>query len=286
MTVQLLLQGLVNGVGLSMVYILVALGLTLIFSILRIINFAHGEFYMMGGFISYYCTQYLQTNYVLTIIIAFGVVLVAGILVERLIFSRLRANLLAGFIASLGLLWIMQSSAILIFGVVDKEVHGAFDGVVRAFGVVIAKERLFVIACCAGLIACFYLFLRTSRHGIALRAIAQDSDAAALQGVDVNRLSAWAFGIGCAIAAVAGALLAPVYFVSPSMGTLPVIKAFIIIILGGMGSLLGAVYGGFLIGLLESIAPLYFPAASVEMLGFLVVMAVLVVRPQGLFGNA
>ena len=190
MTVQLLLQGLVNGVGLSMVYILVALGLTLIFSILRIINFAHGEFYMMGGFISYYCTQYLQTNYVLTIIIAFGVVLVAGILVERLIFSRLRANLLAGFIASLGLLWIMQSSAILIFGVVDKEVHGAFDGVVRAFGVVIAKERLFVIACCAGLIACFYLFLRTSRHGIALRAIAQDSDAAALQGVDVNRLSA------------------------------------------------------------------------------------------------
>jgi branched-chain amino acid transport system permease protein len=180
----------------------------------------------------------------------------------------------------------MQSSAILIFGVVDKEVHGAFNGVVHAFGVVIARERLFVIACCAALIVCFYLFLRTSRHGIALRAIAQDSDAAALQGVDVNRLSAWAFGIGCAIAAVAGALLAPVYFVSPTMGTMPVIKAFIIIILGGMGSLVGAIYGGFLIGLLESIAPLYVPAAAVEMLGFLVVMAVLIVRPQGLFGNA
>jgi branched-chain amino acid transport system permease protein len=180
----------------------------------------------------------------------------------------------------------MQSGAVLMFGVVDKEVHGAFQGVVRAFGIVIAKERLFVIVCCAGLIACFYVFLRSSRHGIALRAIAQDIDAAALQGVDVDRLSAWAFGIGCAIAAVAGALLAPVYFVSPTMGTLPVIKAFIIIILGGMGSLIGAVYGGFLIGLLESIGPLYFPAAAVEMLGFLVVMLVLVVRPQGLFGNA
>jgi branched-chain amino acid transport system permease protein len=286
MTTQLLAQSLVNGVSLSMVYILVALGLTLIFSILRIINFAHGEFYMMGAFVSYYLTQFLQFNYLLTIVVAFCAVGIVGMLVERAIFAPLRGNLLGGFIASLGLLWIMQSVAVVIFGVVDKDVPGYFHGIVRMFGVVIAKERLFVLACCAALIVGLYVFLRTSRHGIALRAVAQDIEAAALQGVNVDLLSALAFGIGCALAAAAGALLAPVYFVSPFMGTLPVIKAFVIVILGGMGSLAGAVVGGFFLGLLESIAPIYFPLASVEILGFVVVMVVLIVRPRGLFGHA
>jgi branched-chain amino acid transport system permease protein len=286
MTIQMIAQGLLNGVSLSMVYILVALGLTLIFSILRIINFAHGEFYMMGAVVSYYLTQYGQLNYLVTIPLAFLAVGIVGIFVEKLVFAPLRSNLLSGFIASLGLLWILQAVAVLVFGVVDKEVPGYFDGVIRVFGVVIATERLFVVVCCAVLIACLYLFLHSSKHGIALRAVAQDMEAAALQGVNVDRVSALAFGIGCALAAAAGALLAPVYFVSPFMGTLPVIKAFIIIILGGMGSLSGAVFGGFFLGILESIAPLYFPVAAVEMLGFLVVMLMLIVRPRGLFGHA
>jgi branched-chain amino acid transport system permease protein len=286
MTIQMIAQGLLNGVSLSMVYILVALGLTLIFSILRIINFAHGEFYMMGAVVSYYLTQYGQLNYLVTIPLAFLAVGIVGIFVEKLVFAPLRSNLLSGFIASLGLLWILQAVAVLVFGVVDKEVPGYFDGVIRVFGVVIATERLFVVVCCAVLIACLYLFLHSSKHGIALRAVAQDMEAAALQGVNVDRVSALAFGIGCALAAAAGALLAPVYIVSPFMGTLPVIKAFIIIILGGMGSLSGAVFGGFFLGILESIAPLYFPVAAVEMLGFLVVMLMLIVRPRGLFGHA
>jgi branched-chain amino acid transport system permease protein len=286
MTIQMLAQGLLNGVSLSMVYILVALGLTLIFSILRIINFAHGEFYMMGAVVSYYLTQYGGFNYLITIPAAFIAIGIVGLFVEKLVFAPLRSNLLGGFIASLGLLWILQALAVLIFGVVDKEVPGYFDGVIRMFGVVIATERLFVVVCCAILIGCLYLFLHASKHGIALRAVAQDMDAAALQGVNVDRVSALAFGIGCALAAAAGALLAPVYFVSPFIGTLPVIKAFIIIILGGMGSLSGAIFGGFFLGILESIAPLYFPVAAVEMLGFLVVMLVLIVRPHGLFGHA
>jgi branched-chain amino acid transport system permease protein len=286
MTIQMLAQGLLNGISLSMVYILVALGLTLIFSILRIINFAHGEFYMMGAVVSYYLTQYGQLNYLITIPAAFIAIGIVGILVEKVVFAPLRSNLLGGFIASLGLLWILQAVAVLVFGVVDKEVPGYFDGVIRMFGVVIATERLFVVVCCAILIASLYLFLHSSKHGIALRAVAQDTEAAALQGVNVDRVSALAFGIGCALAAAAGALLAPVYFVSPFIGTLPVIKAFIIIILGGMGSLSGAIFGGFFLGILESIAPLYFPVAAVEMLGFLVVMLVLIVRPHGLFGHA
>jgi branched-chain amino acid transport system permease protein len=283
---QMLMQSVANGIGLSMVYILVALGLTLIFSILRIINFAHGEFYMMGGLVSFYLTQYFQLNYLTTIPAAFVAVFIVGLIVEHLVFSRLRSNLLGGFIASLGLLWVFQAIAVLFFGVVEKEVTGYFSGVVKFFGVIVAKERLFVIGCCAVFILALYIFLTRSRHGIALRAIAQDMEAAALQGVNVNRMAGFAFAIGCALAAVAGALLAPVYFVSATMGALPVVKAFIIIILGGMGSLPGAVVGGFLLGLLESIAPIFLSAPAVEMLGFIFVMAMLLLRPRGLFGNA
>lgn len=285
MTYQLLGQSIVNGVGLSMVYILVALGLTLIFSILRIINFAHGEFYMLGGFAAYYLTGAWEINYFLTIILAFIIIGAIGVMTERLFFAPLRDNLLAGFIVSLGLLWILQGSATIAFGVLDKEVATQFPGILRAFGIVIPKERLFVILCSVALIVFLYAFLTLSRHGLALRAVAQDMDAAALQGINVDRIAGLAFGIGCAMAGVAGTLLAPVYFVSPFIGTLPVIKAFIIIILGGMGSLTGAIVGGFILGFMESVAPLYFPIAAVEILGFVLVMFVLVVRPRGLFGH-
>src|SRR5439155_281079 len=141
------------------------------------------------------------------------------------------------FIVSLGLLWVMQASAQLSFGVLDKPVPSAFSGIVRAFGLVISVERLVVSLSAIVLIAALYLFLRWSRPGRAMRAVAQDADAAALQGVDIELVSALGFGIGCALAGGAGGLLAPVFAVSPAMGALPVVKAFIIIIIGGMRSL-------------------------------------------------
>lgn len=286
LTLHTLAQSLVNGIGLALVYVLIALGLTLIFSILRVINFAHGEFYMMGGFVAYVLTHFLALPFFVTVIAAFAIVGAVAIVVERLVFAPLREAPLGGFIASLGLLWVMQALAVMSFGVLEKEVPSPFSGVVRLLGVVVSKERLFVMVCAALLIAALWLFLRYSRHGLALRAVAQDEDAAALQGVDTDRIAALTFGIGCALAGVAGALLAPVFFVSPFVGTLPVIKAFVVIILGGMGSLPGAVLGGFVLGLIESVGPLVMPIAAVEMLGFGVVMIVLMLRPQGLLGRA
>jgi branched-chain amino acid transport system permease protein len=286
MTFQTIAQSLANGVGLSLVYILIALGLTLIFSILRIINFAHGEFYMMGGFVAYGFTELLHIPYLMTPLAAFVIVGLAGILIERLVFAPLRTAPLSGLIASLGLLWVLQSLAIIGFGVVEKEVPSPIEGVTLVAGAVLPNERLFVMGSAATLIGGLWVFLRFSRHGLALRAIAQDRDAAALQGVEPERMAAVAFGVGCALAGVAGALLAPVFFVSPFMGTLPVIKAFVVIILGGMGSLSGAVLGGFVLGLTESIAPLIMPAAAVEMLGYALVIVVLTLRPQGLLGRA
>lgn len=286
LTLHTLAQSLLNGIGLALVYVLVALGLTLIFSILRVINFAHGEFYMMGGFVAYALTHFLALPFFVTVIAAFAIVGAVAMVVERLVFAPLREAPLGGFIASLGLLWVMQALAVMSFGVLEKKVASPFSGVVRLLGVVVSKERLFVMVCAALLIAALWLFLRYSRHGLALRAVAQDEDAAALQGVDTDRIAALAFGIGCALAGVAGALLAPVFFVSPFVGALPVVKAFVVIILGGMGSLPGAVLGGFVLGLIESLGPLVMPIAAVEMLGFGVVMLVLILRPQGLLGRA
>jgi branched-chain amino acid transport system permease protein len=285
-SIDLLVQALLNGFGLAMVYVLVALGLTLIFSILEIINFAHGEFYMLGGYVTYYVYALFGLSYFLTLGLAILTVGLAGVVAERLIFRDLRGKALNAFIVSLGLLWVMQAGAQLAFGVLDKPVPSAFSGIVRVFGLVISLERLVVTFSAIVLIVGLYLFLRLSRPGRAMRAVAQDADAAALQGVNIEAVSALGFGVGCALAGGAGGLLAPVFAVSPTMGALPVVKAFIIIIIGGMGSLPGAVLGGLLLGGVEGLGALFMGSAAVNVLGFLMVIVVLLVRPRGLVGGA
>ena len=286
MPIELLIQALLNGFALALVYVLVALGLTLIFSILEIINFAHGEFYMLGGYATYFAFAVFGLPYVPTLGLAIVAVGLGGMVAERLIFRSLRGKALNAFIVSLGLLWVLQSAAQLSFGVLDKSVPRAFSGIIRAGGIIISVERFVVMLAAAGLIAVLYLFLQWSRVGRAMRAVAQDADGAALQGVNIEFISMLGFAIGCALAGAAGGLLAPVFAVSPAMGALPVVKAFIIIIVGGMGSLPGAVLGGLLLGTVEGIGALFFGSAAVNILGFLMVILVLLVRPRGLFGVA
>jgi len=286
MPIELLIQALLNGFGLAVVYILVALGLTLIFSILEVINFAHGEFYMLGGFAAYYLSAVGGLNYVATLVLAMLLVGLAGVVAERLIFRHLRGKTLNAFIVSLGLLWVLQATAQLSFGVLDKSVPSAVSGIVRLGGVIVSRERMFVILTAVALIVGLYLFLKFTRTGQAMRAVAQDAEAAALQGVNIELTSALGFGIGCALAGAAGALLAPIFAVSPTMGALPVVKAFIIIIVGGMGSLPGAVLGGLLLGAVEGVGTLFMSSAAVNILGFLMVIAILLLRPRGLLGAA
>ncbi len=285
MSLTLLVQALLNGFGLAMAYVLVALGLTLIFSILEIINFAHGEFYMLGAFVAYLVFGVSGLPYIVALVAAIAGVAAVGLVAERLIFRHLRGKTLNAFIVSLGLLWVMQATAQLVFGVQDKSVPSAFSGIVRLHGIVISVERLAVTLAAAALIVMLYAFLEHTRTGRAMRATAQDADAAALLGVNIEVISAFGFAVGCGLAGASGALLAPILSVSPSMGALPVIKAFIIIIIGGMGSLPGAVLGGLLLGIVESVGTLYFSSASVDLLGFLMVIAILLARPRGLLGG-
>jgi branched-chain amino acid transport system permease protein len=285
-TASVLVQALLNGFGLAMAYVLVALGLTLIFSILEIINFAHGEFYMLGAFVTYFVFSVGGMPYPVALAASIVAVGVAGFVAERLVFRHLRGKTLNAFIVSLGLLWVMQAAAQLGFGVLDKSVPSAFSGIVRAGGVIISVERLAVTLAAVALIVGLYCFLEFTRVGRAMRATAQDADGAALQGVNIELISALGFALGCALAGASGALLAPVFSVSPTMGALPVVKAFIIIIVGGMGSLPGAVLGGILLGAVEGVGTLFLSSAAVNMLGFLMVIAILLLRPRGLFGAA
>ncbi len=286
MTTNVLVQALLNGFGLAMAYVLVALGLTLIFSILEIINFAHGEFYMVGAFTTYVAFTLFHVPYVVALIGAIVVVGLAGAVAERLIFRHLRGKTLNAFIVSLGLLWVMQAGAQIAFGIQDKAVPSAFSGVLRMGGVFISYERLAVTLCAVMLIVALYAFLEWTKTGRAMRATAQDADGAALQGVNIELVSMLGFALGCALAGASGALLAPIFSVGPWMGALPVVKAFIIIIVGGMGSLPGAVLGGLMLGIVEGVGTLFFSSAAVNMLGFLLVIAVLLLRPRGLLGGA
>jgi branched-chain amino acid transport system permease protein len=282
MSMMLLSQAMVNGLSLAMVYVLIALGLTLIFSIFNIINFAHGEFYMLGAYAAFYTVTLAGLGYFPSILVAFLFVGIAGLIAERLIFRHLRGETLNAFIVSLGLLWIMQAGAQLLFGVQEKTVPSAFSGIFRWGGVIISVERFVVISTAIILIALLYVFLEFTRLGRAIRAVAQDNEAAALQGVNTERVAMLVFALGCAMAGAAGAMLAPVFAIGPTMGELPVLKGFVIIIIGGMGNLPGAVLGGVLLGILEGIGAVYMGSAAVNILGFVAVMAVLLIKPQGL----
>lgn len=281
-----LLELAIHGLTLGALYAMVAAGLALMFGVVRLINFAHGEFYMLGGFVAYYVFAVGGLNYIATLALAVVLVGLGGVVAERLVFRHLRGKTLNAFIVSLGLLWVLQATAQLAFGVLDKSVPSAVSGIVRVGTLIVSRERLMVILTGLALIAGLYAFLKFTRTGQAMRAVSQDADAAALQGVNIELVSALGFGIGCALAGAAGALLAPVFAVSPTMGALPVVKAFIIIIVGGMGSLPGAVLGGLLLDTVEGVGTLFMSSAAVNVLGFLMVIAILLVRPRGLLGAA
>lgn len=284
---NVILQTFVNGVMLSTILILFALGLSLVFGIMHIVNFAHGEVYMFGGFAMWWFYAQHNLPYVLSLVLTMVLVAFIGVLMERFFFRKFRGNLLPGMIISVGLIFIMQASVATGFGFLDKAIPtpSTFEGVVNWLGATLSKERLYVIVISVIVTAGLYFFLMRTRHGRSMRATAQDPDAAALMGIGVNRTCALAMGIGAALAALGGALAGSVFLVNPYMGSFPLLKAFVAIILGGMGSLPGTIIGGFMIGFTESFGSTYLSSTLATMLIFLLLIVTLVVRPTGLFGR-
>ena len=288
MEISFLIQGGMNGVMLGLNYALIALGLSLIFGIMGIVNFAHGEMYMLGGYVAYYLVGRFGLNFFVTIIAAVIMVGLLGVFLEKFLFRPLTTRpreALTSFIAAVGLAWVLQMLAVICFGDLDRSVPSAFKGILRMGGVVITKERLATIIIGIALIVLLNLFLLRTRIGGAIRAVAQDKEAAALQGVQVGRISALSFGIGCALASAAGALMAPIFSINPFLGGEVILKAFLVVILGGMGSIPGAMLGGLVLGFTESFGSLFFTVPTVSVITFTLIIIILILRPQGLLGH-
>lgn len=284
----LLAQGGLNGVMLGLNYALIALGLTLIFGIMGIVNFAHGEMYMLGGYVAYYLFGLFGLNFFATLAAAAVIIGALGVLLETFIFRPLtiRPKIeLTSLIAAVGLAWVFQMLAVIMFGELDRKVPSAFSGIINMSGVVITVERLAAILIGILMVVILNLFLLRTKTGRAIRAVAQDKEAAALQGVDVSRISALSFGIGCGLAAAAGDLVAPIFVINPSLGNEVILKAFLVVILGGMGSVPGAMLGGLVLGFIESFGCLFFTVPTVMVLTFILIIVILIVRPEGLLGH-
>lgn len=280
-----LLQALINGVMLGMMYVVIALGLTLVYSILGIVNFAHAEFYMMGGFLTWLLYVRMGLNYFLVLPVAIVVVGLFAMLVERVFFRPFRGKVLEAFIISLGLIWIFQEAAQKIMGVWDKGAPSAFPGTITILNISFHVERLVVTIIGGVLLLAMYFFITKTRLGRAMRAIAQDRECAAFQGVNIDKISTITFGVGGALAASAGVLLGPVLFINPYMGAPVILKAFIIIILGGLGSIPGCLLGGLFLGMVDAVGSIYANSQAVEIFTFVFIFFMLVIRPQGLLGG-
>lgn len=278
-------QGILNGLSSAGIYILVALGLTLVLSIVNIVNMAHGEFYMIGSYSMYYLLSRLGLNFFLSLVIATVFVGGLGIIVERLAFRPLQGNPDRSMIVSIGLMLAFQNVMLVIAGGIAKSIKSPFPGVVRIFGSTISWDRVIIVLVAVVLVVVLFVFIKTSKTGAAMRAISEDRVAARLQGISLNRISMIAMGLGCGLAAIAGAVVGPVFSISPTMGTFALVKGISVIILGGLGSLPGAVAGGFIIGMVDGIVPLYTSAYAASVISFAIVILILLLRPQGILGH-
>jgi branched-chain amino acid transport system permease protein len=281
-------QVIVNGLILSMNYALIALGLTLIFAIMGVLNFAHGQMYVLGGFVTYYVYGVFEMPFVLGLLASALTVAAVGMLFERFFFRRvlqITSREEASMLLAAGTALLLESLILVSFGEKQRGVPPVMMGVWEIFGAYVPLGRALVFLIALALIGGFLAFMQYTRPGRALRAIAQDREAAVLQGVNVNRYAALGFGIGGALAGLAGALLVTVFAVNSGLGTAISIKAFIMVMIGGAGVVSGAILGAFVLGFGEAFGYFFIPGSTTYLLIFIGLITFLVFRPQGIMGK-
>ena len=278
---QLLANGLINGAF----YALSALGLTLVFGLMRVVNFAHGEFYMVGGLIGWALTSHLGLNFFVALALVIVIMGAAGYLIDRILISRVRGQgEEPGILLTIGLSIFLVNTTLLIVGTAPEKVLQPFSNRPLFFGpVVVTQSRLFVVVMCAVLIGAAHLLIQRTKLGRAMRATFQDPMAASLVGIRSQQVYAMTFALGAALAGVAGMLLGSIYVAQANIGGLVSLKAFVVVILGGMGSFAGAIAGGLILGVVEAIWGGYVATGYVDAVGFALVIAMLLFRPYGLF---
>ena len=289
------LSYLISGISLGSVYAIIALGYTMVYGIAKMLNFAHGDVIMVGGYISFCGFSYLGLNGWLALLLAMGVCTVLGVVIEGLAYRPLRqATSLAVLITAIGVSYLLQNSALLIWGATPKvytpliPLTGA-DGTpnaVRFLGVSISYMSIATMAACIVIMVALTWFTSSTKLGKAMRACSENKAAAQLMGINVNRTISMTFAIGSALAAVAGVLLCSFNpTLMPTTGSMPGIRAFTAAVFGGIGSIPGAFLGGLLIGVIEAMAKAYISTQLANSVVFGVLIVVLLVRPAGLLGK-
>jgi branched-chain amino acid transport system permease protein len=279
------LQHVSNGVMLGGTYALLGIGLTLIFGIMRLVNFTHGELYTFGAYMMYAFVMLLEANFFLALILAVTLGIALGLVLELLLLRKLRgADIDTTMLVTIGAWIVLQNTEQLIWGGVAKSVATPFPKEPLIIGSVsISYGRLFVLAAALLLVTWGYVLIAYSKLGKAMRATFQDRETAALMGIDVNLIYSATFAFGSGLAAAAGALLGPIFVVQPSMGDLAASKAFAIVILGGLGSFSGAMIGGFVLSFAEEFGAAYLSSGYRDAMGFLLIIVILLFKPAGLF---
>lgn len=278
------LQQVLNAVALGGVYALVALGLTLVYGVMRVPNFAHGGLYMLGAYFAYAALTTLGVGYVPALLISAVAVALLAALMERVIFFPLRnAPHIHPMIAAIGVLFFMEAAVQLIWNPEFKQIAEPVPGILNLGGVVITWQRLIVIAASVAVMLGLNFFLRRTLTGATIEAMSQNREGARLVGINTNRVGMLTFAISGALAAIGAALIAPTLLLSPSMGEIMNLKVFAIIILGGMGSVPGAIVGAFLLAFAEVFGGFYISSNFADVIGFAALVLVLAIRPQGLF---
>lgn len=276
-------QHVVNGLISGGLYALLAIGLSLIFGVLGIINFAHGEIFAVGAYLAFFAWHTLALPLPVAFLFAMVATGVLGIVAERLVFRPLRfTDPLNSMIAAIGLSFLLQNVLLQAGGAEPRRLDAFVRGVLFLGPIALPLQYVVILALSAALIAAIHLYLSHAWNGLALRASAQDLETAALMGITTDRLAAVTFAAGSALAAAAGVLVGSVFLIQPTMGTVAVVKGFVVVILGGVGNMAGVILGGLLLGVTESLTVAYISTALRDIVAFAVLIVALLVRPQGL----
>lgn len=286
----------INGLVIGLIYALIAAGLTLVFSVLKVVNFGHGSLYMLGGYVAYYAIGFLGVPPIVGVLIAMVALFLFGIAIEILVLQPMYTGKVErkdeyAIIVTFGLTILLTNLAIVVFGPFTKSPPAFLQGVLIAGPLILPYDRLIAASVAVVLLAWLAWFLAHTSLGQALDAVSQSRESAAVIGINPKRMYTVAFGLGSALAGGAGALIAPIFALSPNMGELPGVQAFIIIVLGGMGSIGGSIIGGILLGVVQALGVGFLPdpnraLAYTQAFGALLLILVLLVRPTGLFGRA
>ena len=286
---ELLMQQLVNGLAVGSIYALIALGYTMVYGTIKLINFAHGDVYMMGAFIGYFAVMVLKMNVFLALLVAMVVCAVLGVVIERVAYKPLRnSTRVAALITAIGVSYLLENAMSYFFGAESRPFPSDFGTeTITLFGdVSVNGKQILIFGVTVVLMALLQFIVRYTKMGKAMRAVAVDEQAAQLMGIDVDGVISFTFALGSALAGIAGVLVGVYYnTISTTMGITVGLKAFVAAVLGGIGSIPGAMVGGYLIGLLEAMVSFFGYSPYRDGVVYFLLFIILIVLPAGLFGK-